>query len=60
MPSEALLARIPAEAKAQASRIVWTTVSMGYQPRLTKAWFDCMGTFSREARLDPVLSLVLR
>jgi hypothetical protein len=29
---------------------------MGYQPVLTKAWFDCMGTFQQEASLDRVFS----
>lgn len=47
---------LPPEEKARASRIVWTQVSMGYQPRLTKAWFDCMRTFQQEAKLDPVFS----
>jgi alkylhydroperoxidase family enzyme len=54
LPGPEQLARIPPEAKAQASRVVWTTVSMGYQPLLTKAWFDCMRTFQQEAKLDPV------
>ena len=31
-------------------------VSLGYQPRLTQAWFDCMGSFSQESRMDSVFN----
>jgi alkylhydroperoxidase family enzyme len=41
---------------AKGPPIVWTQVSMGYQPALTKAWFDCMRTFQQEAKLDSVFS----
>jgi alkylhydroperoxidase family enzyme len=54
LPGPERLARIPPEAKAQASRVVWTKVSMGYQPELTKAWFDCMRRFYEESKLDRV------
>lgn len=37
-------------------KIIWTRVSAGYQPELTLAWFDCMGTFQQEAELDPVFA----
>jgi hypothetical protein len=59
MPSPAQMARIPPEAKLQASRVVWTRVSMGYQPMLTKAWFDCMRTYYEESRLDRVFGNTL-
>jgi hypothetical protein len=52
MPPEEALEKLPAEAREQAKKIVWTRVSMGYQPVLTKAWFDCMRTFQQEARFD--------
>jgi hypothetical protein len=44
------------DSQAPASRIVWTNISMGYQPALTKAWFDCLRTFQEEAKLDRVFS----
>src|SRR5439155_1303856 len=47
-PDEARLAKLPAEARKRMGRIVWTQVSMGYQPRLTQAWFDCMTAFQEE------------
>jgi hypothetical protein len=56
LPGPGRVAKIPAEAKAQASRVVWTHVSMGYQPALTKGWFDCMGAFREEAGLDRVFA----
>jgi alkylhydroperoxidase family enzyme len=54
LPGPERLARIPPEAKAQAARVIWTKVSMGYQPALTRAWFECMNLFHQEARLDRV------
>jgi alkylhydroperoxidase family enzyme len=56
LPGARQLAKVPPEAKARASRIVWTKVSMGYQPELTRAWFETMGTFQSEARFDRVFS----
>lgn len=56
LPDPSRLDKLPLEAKAQATKIVWTNVSMGYQPLLTKSWFDCMRTFQQEAKLDRVFS----
>jgi alkylhydroperoxidase family enzyme len=56
LPDADRLAAIPVDAKEQASRVVWTKISMGYQPVLTKAWFDCMNTFREESKLDRVFS----
>lgn len=36
------------------TRIVWSRVSMGYQPELTRAWFTTMRTHTAEAKLDGV------
>jgi alkylhydroperoxidase family enzyme len=56
LPDASRFAALPPEARGQAGRIVWSAVSMGYQPQLTKAWFDCMQTFRHEANLDRVFS----
>jgi hypothetical protein len=56
LPDAGRLAGLPPEIRARASRIAWSTVSMGYQPRLTAAWFECMDLFQREAELDRVFS----
>lgn len=54
LPDPKRLADLPPASKAQAARVVWTNVSMGYQPQLTLTWFDTMRTFQQEAKLDPV------
>jgi hypothetical protein len=56
LPDASRLANLPAAVRARAERIVWSKISMGYQPRLTKAWFDAMYTFQEEAQLDRVFS----
>lgn len=56
LPGPEQLAKLPPESREQASKIVWTNVSMGYQPLLTKAWFDCMGTFRQESKMDRVFN----
>jgi hypothetical protein len=56
MPEDDRFASLPPEIRRQAGAIVWSRVSMGYQPFLTKSWFDCMGTFQQEAKLDRVFS----
>lgn len=56
LPDASRLTNLPPDAKTQASRIVWSNVSMGYQPLLTKAWFDCLRAFQEEAKLDRVFS----
>lgn len=56
LPDPSRLVGLPPAAKAQASKIVWTNVSMGYQPLLTQTWFETMQTFQQEAKLDRVFS----
>lgn len=56
MPPPESLEKLPAEAKNQAGKIVWTRVSMGYQPLLTLTWFQTMRTFQQEAKFDRVFS----
>jgi hypothetical protein len=47
---------LPPPAKRQAERIVWMTVSMGYQPEMTKTWFDCLSAFRGDTTLDRVFT----
>jgi alkylhydroperoxidase family enzyme len=56
LPDSAVIESLPVESRPQARRVVWTNVSMGYQPTLTRAWFDTMGTFQQEAKFDRVFS----
>ena len=56
LPDPGRLEKLPPDVKAQAGKIVWSNVSMGYQPLLTKSWFDCMRTFQQESKLDRVFA----
>jgi alkylhydroperoxidase family enzyme len=56
LPELSKLDKLPPDAKARTAKIIWSRVSMGYQPFLTQAWFETMGTFQKEAKLDPVFS----
>jgi alkylhydroperoxidase family enzyme len=44
------------DSKGKPSKIVWSQVSLGYQPLLTKTWFDTMAAFQQESKLDKVFS----
>jgi hypothetical protein len=46
------LARVPRPYRERMGRVAWGSVSMGYQPVLTNAWFQTMDTFAAEAKLD--------
>jgi alkylhydroperoxidase family enzyme len=51
------LKKLPPEMrKKMPTKIVWSHVSMGYQPLLTKTWFDTMGAFQQESKLDRVFA----
>jgi hypothetical protein len=52
---EARLARLPKPDRARVAGSAWGKVSMGYQPELTRAWFQTMRAFGQEAQLDEVL-----
>ncbi len=41
--------------RAKPSRVRWSLVVMGYQPRLGPAWLRCLRTFGPEAKQDRVL-----
>lgn len=56
VPDAARFASLPADAKRQSETIVWMTVSMGYQPRMTAAWFTCLRAYQSEAKFDRLAS----
>ena len=39
-----------------AKRILWNTVSSGYQPEMTRAWFACLYAYYEEAKVDRVFT----
>ena len=55
-PGPVRLARLPRPMRPRMGRIAWGTVSTGYQPELTRAWFRAMDAFDREAQLDQVIA----
>ncbi|HMP78304.1 MAG TPA: hypothetical protein PKD54_02520 [Pirellulaceae bacterium] len=56
LPPDELIDRLPEPARSRARRVVWSAISMGYQPQLTRPWFETMRTFQEEAQLDRVFS----
>lgn len=55
-PDQVRLARLPRPDRERIAGTTWGKVSMGYQPVLTGAWFQTMGAFEREAKLDEVFA----
>ena len=55
MPDPTRLAGLPPEVLQRSAKIVWSNVSMGYQPGLTMTWFDCMRTFQGRVETRPRL-----
>ena len=56
MPSSLRFLMMPPHLRERAKRVAWSHVSMGYQPFMTRAWFETMGSFQDEARMDPVFA----
>lgn len=56
LPSDAALAQLPPRERDAAKRILWNTVSSGYQPELTRAWFAALYAFYDEAKPDRVFT----
>lgn len=56
MPHPDRLAHLPEEERKRSEKVVWSNISLGYQPELTQGWFTLMRTFRREANLDRVFS----
>jgi hypothetical protein len=56
LPDKGRFDGLPPDVKRQTDNIVWMTISMGYQPRLTAAWFACLRAYQSEAKFDRVAS----
>jgi len=54
LPESSRLERLPAASQEAARKILWNTVSAGYQPLMTKTWFACRRAFKEEANPDQV------
>jgi hypothetical protein len=56
LPDAARFEGLAGREKEQAQKILWNTVSTGYQPRMTRAWFACLGAFYEESKVDRVFT----
>ena len=55
-PSKERLAALPPDARLRTDTIAWMTVSSGYQPEMTLAWFAAFRSFQQEGRTEGVFS----
>jgi alkylhydroperoxidase family enzyme len=56
LPDDKAFEKLTPREREGAKRIVWNTVSMGYQPELTRAWFAPLYAFYEEAKVDRVFT----
>ena len=56
MPSAMRLLLMPPAIRERVKSRSWSHVSMGYQPTLTRAWFETMGSYFDEGTMDPVFA----
>jgi hypothetical protein len=58
-PDAAHLARLSRADREHIAGSAWGRVSVGYQPGLTRAWYETMSAFEREVDLDGVFAMTL-
>lgn len=56
LPDASRLAYLSEEDRQRSEKVIWSNISLGYQPELTQGWFNLMRTFRRESNLDRVFS----
>ncbi len=56
LPELSRLDFLPEEERSRSEKVIWSRLSLGYQPELTQGWFKLMRTFRRESELDRVFS----
>jgi len=56
LPDSSRFAAFPPKERENAQRVLWTTVSAGYQPDLTRSWFGARAMFLEEAKVDRVFT----
>jgi alkylhydroperoxidase family enzyme len=54
LPEKSVYDKLPPKEKESSQRILWNTVSAGYQPEMTRAWFACLYAYYEEAKPDRV------
>jgi alkylhydroperoxidase family enzyme len=56
LPDKSVYEKLTPRERDSAAKILWNTVSMGYQPEMTRAWFACLYAYYEEAKVDRVLT----
>lgn len=56
LPEKSALEKLTPREQDAARRILWNTVSSGYQPELTRAWFAALYAFYEESKVDRVFT----
>jgi alkylhydroperoxidase family enzyme len=56
LPDKSVYDKLTPREKESAEKIRWNTVSMGYQPEMTRAWFAVLYAFYDEAKVDRVFT----
>jgi alkylhydroperoxidase family enzyme len=56
LPDKSAYEKLSPREKESSAKIRWNTVSMGYQPELTRAWFAVLYAFYDEANVDRVFT----
>lgn len=56
LPEASRLDSLPPDTRDRTKKIIWSNVSIGYQPQLTGGWFTLMQVFRDEAMLDRVFA----
>lgn len=56
LPDKSAYEGLTQREKDGAAKILWNTVSMGYQPEMTRAWFAALYAFYDEAKPDRVFT----
>lgn len=56
LPDKSAYEKLSPREKESSAKIRWNTVSMGYQPELTRAWFAVLYAFYDEAKVDRVFT----
>jgi alkylhydroperoxidase family enzyme len=56
LPAASRLDSLPPDTRERTKKIIWSNISVGYQPQLTGGWFRLMQVFRDEAMLDKVFA----
>lgn len=56
LPDSSRFDSLPPNEKEGAAKILWNTVSSGYQPEMPRAWFAALYTYYAEAKVDRVFT----